>query len=107
VKWLGVRTQYSTTPFVEELYDRINEILDEYEVIICRWPKYICHLEKVCPNMVLHYWAFFCYFIFGFLKFCLLMDYERQDMEDLKINPKLEIACTYMCFGFSFFIKRL
>ncbi|XP_075655804.1 uncharacterized protein LOC142625932 [Castanea sativa] len=51
VKWLGVRTRYSTTPFVEELYDRLNETLDEYEVIICRWPKYMCHLEKVIEDI--------------------------------------------------------
>ncbi len=88
VKWSGVRTQHSTTPFVEDMYDRLKETLDEYEVIIRRWPEYICHLEKVCPNMVLHYWDFLCYFIFCFLKFCLMMYYERQHMEDLKVNPE-------------------
>ncbi|GMY11430.1 hypothetical protein FCV25MIE_06669 [Fagus crenata] len=51
VKWSGVRTQHSTTPFVEEMYDRLKETLDEYEVIICRWPEYICHLEKAITDI--------------------------------------------------------
>ena len=48
VKWSGVRTQHSTTPFVDEMYDRLKESLNEYEVIICRWPEYSFALENVC-----------------------------------------------------------
>ncbi|KAF9620736.1 hypothetical protein IFM89_014257 [Coptis chinensis] len=47
VKWSGVRTQHSTTPFVDDMYDRLNETLNEYEVIICRWPEYTFVLENV------------------------------------------------------------
>ncbi|XP_022768427.1 uncharacterized protein LOC111312441 isoform X3 [Durio zibethinus] len=46
VKWSGVRTQHSTTPFVDEMYDRLRETLSDYEVIICRWPEYIFVLEN-------------------------------------------------------------
>lgn len=47
VKWSGVRTQYSTTPFVDEMYDRLQEILNDYGVIISRWPEYTFALENV------------------------------------------------------------
>lgn len=47
IKWSGVRTQHSTTPFVDEMYDRLREMLTAYEVIICRWPEYIFVLENV------------------------------------------------------------
>ncbi|KAF5456023.1 hypothetical protein F2P56_025539 [Juglans regia] len=45
VKWSGVRTQHSTTPFVDDMYDRLKETLSDYEIIICRWPEYIFGLE--------------------------------------------------------------
>ena len=54
VKWSGVRTQHSTTPFVDEMYDRLKETLNEYEVIICRWPEYSFALESVCLSMFLY-----------------------------------------------------
>ena len=47
VKWSGVKTQQGTTPFVDEMYDRLRETLNEYEVIICRWPEYTFLLENV------------------------------------------------------------
>lgn len=50
VKWSGVRTQHSTTPFVDEMYDRLREMLNDYEIIICRWPEYIFVLENVCQH---------------------------------------------------------
>lgn len=53
VKWSGVRTQHSTTPFIDEVYDRLRETLNDYEVIICRWPEYVFVLEEVCFNSVL------------------------------------------------------
>lgn len=50
VKWSGVRTQHSTTPFVDDMYDRLKETLSDYEIIICRWPEYIFGLENVCSD---------------------------------------------------------
>ncbi|KAF2291614.1 hypothetical protein GH714_026178 [Hevea brasiliensis] len=51
VKWSGVRTQHSTTPFVDEMYDRLRETLENYEVIICRWPEYIFVLENAIADV--------------------------------------------------------
>lgn len=51
VKWSGVRTQHSTTPFVDEMYDRLKESLNEYEVIICRWPEYSFALENAVADI--------------------------------------------------------
>ncbi|XP_050204886.1 uncharacterized protein LOC126654923 [Mercurialis annua] len=51
VKWSGVRTQHSTTPFVDEMYDRLRETIDNYEVIISRWPEYIFVLENAIADV--------------------------------------------------------
>ncbi|KAJ4845923.1 hypothetical protein Tsubulata_008403 [Turnera subulata] len=51
VKWSGVRTQHSTTPFIDDMYDRLRETLDNYEVIICRWPEYIVVLENAVADV--------------------------------------------------------
>ncbi|XP_052190271.1 uncharacterized protein LOC127799978 isoform X2 [Diospyros lotus] len=51
IKWSGVQTQHSTTPFVDEMYDRLKETLNAYEVIICRWPEYILVLEKAIADV--------------------------------------------------------
>jgi hypothetical protein len=51
VKWSGVRTQHSTTPFVDEMYDRLKETLSDYEIIICRWPEYIFGLENAIADV--------------------------------------------------------
>lgn len=48
VKWSGVKTQHSTTPFVDDMYDRLRDTLNEYEIIVCRWPEYTFVLENVC-----------------------------------------------------------
>ncbi|OAY66910.1 hypothetical protein ACMD2_14233, partial [Ananas comosus] len=45
VRWAGVRTQYMTTPFVDDMYGRLSTMLNEYDIIICRWPEYIFVLE--------------------------------------------------------------
>jgi hypothetical protein len=57
VKWSGVRTQHSTTPFVDDMYERLKETLTDYEVIICRWPEYTLVLENVCimTFLILHF----------------------------------------------------
>ncbi|KAM7253374.1 hypothetical protein ACFE04_008816 [Oxalis oulophora] len=51
VKWSGVRTQHSTTPFVDDMYDRLRETVNSYEVIICRWPEYIFVLENAIADI--------------------------------------------------------
>ncbi|KAJ8747419.1 hypothetical protein K2173_012487 [Erythroxylum novogranatense] len=51
VKWSGVRTQHSTTPFVDGMYDRLRETLNDYEVIICRWPEYVFVLESAVADI--------------------------------------------------------
>ncbi|KAK4801554.1 hypothetical protein SAY86_022041 [Trapa natans] len=51
IKWSGVRTQHSTTPFVDQMYNRLREMLTDYEVIICRWPEYIFVLENAFADV--------------------------------------------------------
>ncbi|CAI0467807.1 unnamed protein product [Linum tenue] len=51
VKWSGVRTQHSTTPFIDDMYERLRETLDEYEIIIRRWPEYIFVLENAIADV--------------------------------------------------------
>ncbi|KAI5654995.1 hypothetical protein M9H77_32182 [Catharanthus roseus] len=51
VKWSGVRTQHSTTPFLDDMYDRLKETLNDYEVIICRWPEYTFVLENAVADI--------------------------------------------------------
>ncbi|ESQ54863.1 hypothetical protein EUTSA_v10024255mg [Eutrema salsugineum] len=51
VKWSGVRTQHSTTPFVDEMYTRLNETIQDYQVIISRWPEYIFVLENAIADV--------------------------------------------------------
>ncbi|KAL9665332.1 hypothetical protein QQ045_020751 [Rhodiola kirilowii] len=51
IKWAGVRTKHTTTPFVDEMYDRLKETLNEYDVIICRWPEYIFTLENAIADV--------------------------------------------------------
>ncbi|XP_071728759.1 uncharacterized protein [Rutidosis leptorrhynchoides] len=51
VKCSGVKTQNSTTPFVDEIYDRLKETLNDYDVIICRWPEYTYALENAIVDV--------------------------------------------------------
>ncbi|KAK1263623.1 hypothetical protein QJS04_geneDACA011958 [Acorus gramineus] len=51
VKWSGVRTPHSTTPFVDEMYERLKDTLTEYEVITCRWPDYTFVLEDAVADV--------------------------------------------------------
>ncbi|KAF8377347.1 hypothetical protein HHK36_030724 [Tetracentron sinense] len=51
VKWSGVKTQHSTTPFVDDMYDRLKETLNEYEIIIFRWPEYTFVLENAIADV--------------------------------------------------------
>ncbi|GAV66816.1 hypothetical protein CFOL_v3_10326 [Cephalotus follicularis] len=51
VKWPGVRTQHSTTPFIDDMYERLRETINDYEVIICRWPEYVFVLENAIADV--------------------------------------------------------
>lgn len=51
VKWSGVRTQHSTTPFIDDMYDRLKETLNDYDVIISRWPEYTFVLENAVADV--------------------------------------------------------
>ncbi|KAJ4964028.1 hypothetical protein NE237_023967 [Protea cynaroides] len=51
IKWSGVKTQHSTTPFVDDMYDRLKETMNEYEVIIYRWPEYTFVLENAIADV--------------------------------------------------------
>ncbi|XP_024364609.1 uncharacterized protein [Physcomitrium patens] len=46
-----VTTQHNTSAFVEEAYERIKETLNEYEVIIHRWPEYTIPLEHAMADV--------------------------------------------------------
>ena len=45
--WSGVITNYSTSPFAEEMFEKLKVMLHEYEVVINRWPEYTMVLESV------------------------------------------------------------
>ncbi|KAK3010058.1 hypothetical protein RJ639_012648 [Escallonia herrerae] len=51
VPWSGVVTNYSASPFAEEMYEKIKEMLTEYEVVISRWPEYTIMLEIAAANL--------------------------------------------------------
>ncbi|KAJ6835829.1 uncharacterized protein M6B38_329840 [Iris pallida] len=46
-----VSTHYATSPFVENMYDQIKDSLNEYEVVINRWPQYLLSLESVVAEI--------------------------------------------------------
>ncbi|CAI9116173.1 OLC1v1017257C1 [Oldenlandia corymbosa var. corymbosa] len=51
VKWSGVRTRHATTPFIDDMYDRLKETLNDYDVIIRRWPEYTFVLENAVADV--------------------------------------------------------
>nr|GEX97346.1 hypothetical protein [Tanacetum cinerariifolium]GEY20973.1 rhomboid-like protease 5 [Tanacetum cinerariifolium] len=51
VKWSGVRAQPSSNPVVDEMNERLTETLNDYEVIIRRWPEYTITLENVVADI--------------------------------------------------------
>lgn len=53
--------QCSTTPFVDEMYAQLKETLNDYEVIICRWPEYTFALENVSLSITEFYIT--CHFL--------------------------------------------
>ncbi|KAM1052918.1 hypothetical protein ACFX2J_000488 [Malus domestica] len=50
-KWSGVRTEYGTTHFVDYMHTELKGMLDEFEVIISRWPIYSSPLENVIADV--------------------------------------------------------
>lgn len=46
-----------TSPFVDEMYHRLNGTLDEYEIIIRRWPEYAISLEKVSETIRTYFYS--------------------------------------------------
>lgn len=52
VPWTGVSTNHSTSPFAEEMYEKMRDILIQYEVVINRWPQYSLVLENVSFNFI-------------------------------------------------------
>ncbi|KAL1219602.1 hypothetical protein V5N11_009729 [Cardamine amara subsp. amara] len=51
VPWSGVITNHSTSPFAEDIYERIKDSLIEYEVVISRWPQYTLILENTASTI--------------------------------------------------------
>lgn len=51
VPWSGVMTNHSTSPFAEEMYEKIKDSFVEYEVVISRWPQYSLILETAVANV--------------------------------------------------------
>ncbi|CAH9091069.1 unnamed protein product [Cuscuta epithymum] len=51
VPWSGVITNYSTSPFAEEMFEKVKQLLLEYEVVIHRWPQYTLVLEDAVANV--------------------------------------------------------
>nr|GMD84221.1 Epidermin biosynthesis protein like [Ipomoea batatas] len=51
VPWCGVITNYSTSPFAEEMFEKVKQMLLEYEVVIHRWPQYTLVLENAVANV--------------------------------------------------------
>ncbi|KAK4398224.1 hypothetical protein Sango_1297900 [Sesamum angolense] len=51
VPWSGVFTKYSTSPFAEEMFEKMARMLTEYEVVINRWPQYTLILENAAANI--------------------------------------------------------
>ncbi|XP_072963151.1 uncharacterized protein [Typha angustifolia] len=44
-------THCSTSPFVEHMYNQIRESINEYEVVINRWPQYLMSLESTVADV--------------------------------------------------------
>ncbi|KAL5981322.1 hypothetical protein ACLOJK_015377 [Asimina triloba] len=50
--WSGITTNHSTSPFVEDMYEKIKDTLSDYEVVINRWPQYSLVMETTLIPMV-------------------------------------------------------
>lgn len=47
-----VSPSFSTSTFVEHMYEQIAQSINEYEVVISRWPQYLLALENVSHNLL-------------------------------------------------------
>ncbi|KAA3473775.1 Ribosomal protein L10 family protein isoform 2 [Gossypium australe] len=50
VKCSDIKTSQSTTPFIDDMYDQLTETLNEYEIIISRWPEFTIILENAVAD---------------------------------------------------------
>ncbi|KAK9152277.1 hypothetical protein Syun_010586 [Stephania yunnanensis] len=55
VPWNGATTNHSTSPFADDMYEKIKDTLSEYEVVINRWPQYSLVLENVSVSAIRNY----------------------------------------------------
>ncbi|CAL9112687.1 unnamed protein product [Musa textilis] len=51
VPWLDICTNCATSPFVENIYEQIRKGINEYEVVISRWPQYLLALENALADI--------------------------------------------------------
>ncbi|KAI5054834.1 hypothetical protein GOP47_0029979 [Adiantum capillus-veneris] len=51
VRWTGTTTQHGTSPFVEDMYERIRDTLNEYDILLNRWPEYTVALESAIADV--------------------------------------------------------
>nr|XP_018678473.1 PREDICTED: uncharacterized protein LOC103978189 isoform X7 [Musa acuminata subsp. malaccensis] len=51
VPWLDVSTNCATSPLVENIYEQIRKGINEYEVVISRWPQYLLALENALADI--------------------------------------------------------
>ncbi|XP_010036107.1 uncharacterized protein LOC104425188 isoform X1 [Eucalyptus grandis] len=51
VPWSGVITNHFTSPFPEEMYEKMKNALTEYEVVINHWPQYSLILENAVADV--------------------------------------------------------
>ncbi|PON38807.1 pesticidal crystal cry8Ba protein [Parasponia andersonii] len=51
VKSCSVGSQHSTSPFIDEMFDRLEEAINEYQTILCHWPEYIAMLENAIADV--------------------------------------------------------
>ncbi|GMJ04019.1 hypothetical protein like AT4G24610 [Hibiscus trionum] len=51
VKCSDIKTQQSTAPFIDDMYDQLTQTLNGYEIIISRWPEFTIILENAIADV--------------------------------------------------------
>ncbi|XP_020576608.1 uncharacterized protein LOC110022142 isoform X2 [Phalaenopsis equestris] len=51
ISFSGISTHYATSPFVEDIYGNIMDSLNEYKVVVNRWPQYLLSLESAVAHI--------------------------------------------------------
>ncbi|KAH7415584.1 hypothetical protein KP509_14G053000 [Ceratopteris richardii] len=51
IRWTGVGTSSDTSCFVEEMYDRIKDTLNDYNSLLNYWPEYTLNLESAIADV--------------------------------------------------------